>query len=353
MNFKVFIFIAFATFVACDHHLRASPPTFPEGEAVKCIEEFYNGYFAHFDLPSPTQIIKCYSPRDAAIFFTSIYEFYKILEDLEKRDQWDLHIRLIKEYFLAMLQSKVSRCIGKTQDIRDLLKALGIKASDMKKFAYGQYLYVQAHYSKMRGEYKPIIENILSKNFTAAGEANGVLAKNIVDTINEEKFGYLYIAAFENGFAMRAGVSNPNDSLSVWNHTTGGVAMMFLHELSEAVSRGKWAHSFRNTIKFMKGRGKDLLKEIPGSVFECLEGSEDNKELTEKLGVNVLSKEFGKKMGKFIWRHPLKYHMYLTKIKHAMEHLQLGGAGAYYASLVMSAAKNRRMEEIEIETVTF
>jgi len=306
---------------------------------VKTIAEFYSGVFQYFNLSSPTEIIKCYSSLDAIAFFTGIYGANKILFDLENREFAALHFDALKQIILSIfLEHRVSKCILKTQEWIDLVTAVGIADWDEKYYVAAGRLYDQAHFLLLGQQFRPVIANMVSQNFEESGKAYAVVMEKFAELVKGEGFGYLYIAGFSNGFAITTNVSYPNDSLALWNHTTGGIAMKFLYELATAVTDGKWKDSFENTVKFWREKGEDIIGQIPVDVWVGLQQSNDNKELTEVLGVDILSREFEDLASAYIQKHPFRYYATLKVIKKSLKKLRMMQAGAVYGALVKAIA---------------
>jgi len=260
---------------------------------------------------------------------------------MDARDTPQVHLDFVKMYWIAIQEHPTSDCIAQTQDFSDLVAALGIKRDPMLD-NIGNWLYYQADYSHMLDDYySQVLQSLDAKNFTAAGDAYGVGMKQVVDAVKEQGFYYLAHAGLSNGFALGLDIDLPNDSLTVWNDTTAAYDLGFMIEATRAVAEGKWWESYENLVKFWEEKGEDILGHIPLSVWECLEGSDDNKKVTEKLGVDVMSKEFEDLALAWIKKHPWKYHAHAKLMLKSFEQLNVLHAGNLHAALVSEIAKSK------------
>jgi len=232
-------------------------------------------------------------------------------------------------------------CIVESQDFSDLLEALGVERDPILTEISG-WLYYQADFPKLLEDYKPIIQNLDNKNWSAAGAAYGDVMKDNVDAVKNQGVHYLSEAGLLNGFSLGLDIDLPNDTLTVWNDTTAAYDLDFAYEAARAVADGHWWDSWRNLVKFWEEKGEDILGHIPMSVWECIQGSEDNKKITEKLGVDVMSKEFEDLAVAWIKKHQWKYHAHAKLVKYNLEQLHFIHAGVLKAHLVKEIAKSKK-----------
>jgi len=313
----------------------------PTDGPYKAVAEFFEGLFSHFGLEKPEQIIcECFCEKSAAVFLSSLYTFNQILIDVNARDAIHVHLDWAKEYILAILGHGSSGCIIESQDFSDLLEALGVERDPILT-EISDWLYYQADFPKLLEDFKPIIQNLDAKNWTAAGAAYGDVMKDNVDAVKNQGVHYLSHVGVQNGFSLGLDIDLPKDSLTVWNDTTAAYDLEFVYEAARAVADGHWWDSFDNLVKFWKEKGEDILGHIPMSVWECLEGSDDNKKITEKLGVNVISKEFEDLAGHWIKKHQWKYHVHAKLVKDNFEQLHFIHVGVLQADLVKKIAKSK------------
>jgi len=333
------------TLAFCDTVFRPSETpsenTSPENPH-KAISEFFEAYFKHFDLKKPDQIIyECFTEKTAGIYFELLYGYGKILQDLKDRASWQIHLDFAKMYVIGLLEHTTGDCIVQTQDLSDLLDALGVKR-DPFLANVGNYLYYQAHFAKMYDDFHQVLDHLNAKDYKSAGEAYAVQTKNTVDTIVGEGLYYLGHTGFANGFALGLDIDLPSDSLTVWNDTTAMYDLELMVDGARTVAEGKWWESYNNLERWWERKGKEIFEKIPGSVWECLEGSEDNKKITKKLGMNILTEEFGNAMLVYVQKHPLKYHCHAKMLVKAFDEFNLLHAGSLHAHLVKDVVKSKK-----------
>jgi len=346
MKHTLFTLPLFLAFASCETALRPlqSFPTshqYPTEGTHKDVAEFFEGLFSRFGLDKPEQIIcECFCDKTAAIYLEILRTWNQVLIDVNARDALHVHLDFAKELILSILDHSSSGCIIESQDFSDLLKAAGVERDPILTEISG-WLYYQAYFPKFLEEYKPVIQNLDSKNFSAAGAAYGDIFQDNVDAVKNQGVHYLSHIGVQNGFALGLDVDLPNDSLTVWNDTTAAYDLEFAYEAAKAVADGHWCESFDNLVKFWKEKGEDILGHIPLSVWECLQGSDDNKKVTEKLGVDVMSKDFEELAAKWIKKHPLKYHAHAKLVKKNFEQLHFLHVGVLKAHLVKEIAKSK------------
>ena len=329
------------TFATCDTAFRPQGSTSEAPEdPYKDASEFFEGLFSRFGLDKPEQIIKeCLCPKSSAIFLKSIYAFNQILIDVNNRNAARVHIDWAKEYIFAILNHGFTGCMAETQDFSDLLEALGVERDPILGHI-AEWLYYQADFPKLLEDNKPVIQNLDAKNFSAAGAAYGDIMQDNVDAVKNQGVHYLSHVGMNNGFALGLEIDLPNDTLSVWNDTTAARDLAFLFGASRAVAAGKWWESYENLVKYWNEKGEEVLGNIPMEVWEDLQASEDNKKVTEKLGVDIMTKEFEDKMLKWIKKHPLKYHIHAKLMQKNFDQLHFIHIGVLQACLVKEIAKS-------------
>jgi hypothetical protein len=305
------------------------------------VNEFFTGLFAHFGLEQPKQIIyECFNEKYAGLYLISLVEYNQILVDAVARDSWRFHIDVIKAYILAIFEHPVGDCITATQDLSDLLAALDVKRDPFWS-AVTNWLYFQAHYAQQLDGFGPVIEGFKKGDFKAAGDAYGALMNETVAVVKEEGLADLAHIGFSNGFALGLDIDLPSDSLAAWNDTTAGYDLELVIGATKAVADGHWWDSYDNLVKFWEEKGEAIFNKIPASVWECLAGSEDNKKVTAKLGVDVLSKEFGDLAVKWIKRHPGRYHAHAKHLLKSFAELNFVHAGILHAHLTWEIARSK------------
>jgi len=305
------------------------------------------GLFDHFGLDKPNQIIfECLNNFSSAVFLKSMWTFNELLIDINARDARHAHHDFIKEWILSILGHGAAGCIVATQDFSNLVEALDIKRDPLLD-DIAQWLYFQADFEDLLDDYKPVIKNLEAKNFSAAGAAYGDVLNNTVKAVKSKGFYWLGHKGVSNGFSFGLDIDLPNDTLSIWNDTTSAYDLEFMWEAAKAVVDGHWWDSWRNLVKFWEEKGKDIIAKIPDSVWEALQASEDNKKVTKKLGIDVMTKEFGEKAAHWIKKNQWKYHGFAKDVLRNLEHLNTIHVGALQAALVREVARHRGAETLE------
>jgi len=313
----------------------------PTDVPPQVMAEFYGGLFSRFDLDRPTQIInECLSGFSAGVFLEELFVFNQLLIDLNARDFKRVHQDSFVEFILAALGHGAVDCVEATQDFSNLVEALGVKRDPLLQ-KISQSFYFQANFPTLLEDYKPVIQNLNATNYLAAGAAYGDFLSHIVETVKSKGFYYLAHTGISNGISFGLDIDLPNDTLSIWNDTTAVYDLEFTYEAAKAVADGHWWESSHNLIKYYEEKGADVLNKIPASVWEALKASEDNKKVTEKLGVDVMSKEFRELASDWIRKNPWKFHSYSKGVVRDMKSLNMVGAGALQAGLVREIANSK------------
>jgi len=339
-------FLALLAFASCEtsfrpHEFYSEIPKTLEDCPHKDGAEFYVGLFSHFGLGTPKQIIfECLSDFSAGILIGELYTANQILTDINARDFKHAHHDIVKQIILSFLGHGSANCIVATQDFSDLLEALDIKRDPFLD-GVGQWFDFQANFPRLLEDYKPVIQNLDHRNFTAAGAAYGDVLNHTVAAVKSKGFYFLGHQGVANGFSFGLDLDLPDDTLGIWNDTTSAYDLEFAWESARAVAEGHWWDSYENLIKYYEEKGVDVLKKIPASVWEALQKSEDNKKVTERLGIDVMTKEFGELAGHWIKKNQWKYHAYSKEVLKNLEHLDMIHVGALQAGLVREIARTK------------
>ena len=308
------------------------------------IDQFFEGFFDYYNLSRPSQILNCFCDKSASIFFDTLYEKYEVLKDSTERASLQLHIDYAKLSLLYKALESTNACAFLTQDITDLLDALNIKKRDPSKFGMALYLNYQAHYDDLYEAYQPLIDNLNAKNFTEAGRVYGDILNYTVTTIRKEGSSLQAFNGFGNGFSIQLDIDEPSDSLDCYDNDTSSVSLNFIYKLSVAVTDGKFYEAPVNTLNFWEKEGKDILSKLPKDVMDCDSQSNDHQLVSNKLGIDIYTEEFGDLMKRYINNHRLSYYGYLKGIRSSFEDHNFIHAGEAYAELISAIASKKTDE---------
>lgn len=307
----------------------------------EAIDQFFEGFFASYNLSKPTQILRCFDDKSSSLFFGSLYEKYEILKDTTERSSLQLHIDYYKlKLIYAGLQSTTA-CIFLTQDLTDLLDALNITKRDPERFGMALYLIYQAHYDDLFAAYQPMIDNLNAKNFTEAGKTYGDVLNYTVKTIRKEGTSFEAFNGFGNGFAIQLDLEEPSDSLECYDNDTSSVGIEFLYKLSVAVTDGKIFESPVNALNFYENEGKKILDSLPESVMDCDASSNDHQSIVQKLGIEIYSDDFTNLLKTYINNNRLSFYGYMKGLRNNFEEHNFVHAGQVYAHLISSIASKK------------
>jgi len=264
---------------------------------------------------------------------------HEILNDTNERKSFKLHLEWVKWSLLHAALHSTDACTMMTQDLTDLLDALNVTERNPKYFGIVSYLYYQAYYPKLSGDFELVINNLENKNYNAAGYEYASILDDLVHSVREDGFAYLALVGVENGRAIELDLHNPDDSLQCFENKTAARILEFIYKLSVAVTKGKVREAPLSTLNFWNDEGAAILKEIDESVMTCLHESNDIQELNQKLGVDIDSKLFYELAKKYIVNHPVSYYGYLKAIKENIESANYIHVGDAYAKFLKDIAK--------------
>jgi hypothetical protein len=306
------------------------------------ISEFSTAFFKHFNLDQPQQFIGCFNDITSKLYFQSILEFAKLAEDSEQRNSKGSHFELAKLALIGIALKSTNECIAKTDDFGKLLRHFNITTNDPEIYGLAWFIYYQAEFPKLAVSLKPIADSIQNNNYAAAGDAYAQIHDEAFQEIQSQGLASLAKAGFTLGEFIGLGLGDPTDSLKCWDSKSASLDLQFIYGLSKAVVEGKPWEAPINTLNYLNGDGKKLAEQIPKSVWECLKGSDDVKNVSAKLGIDVASEEFGKLSEKFVNNHVFVYYGFLNVIKHNLDQHNFSHAGSAKGHLLAAIAKTKK-----------
>jgi len=335
MNFRTFYWIIIlfvASTYAHSWFKTSEPPISDPSQPFRDASAFFEGFFNYFNLPKPSQIPECFSPDTASSFFKELNKAHKLLVAMNNREVLPLRSEFFKQYLFGIVHPSLTACIALTQDFDNLLKELGIHQKDPELFANANFLYSQAYFVKLLDNFEPMMENFEAKDYYPAGKAYGKLINDLVNSIKNEGLGYLAIKGFSNGFDTLGEVKDSENLLSESSIYLGGVAMELLKELTNVISEGESEQAYENNVNFWKGKGKEILEQIPSFVWRL--GLVEGKDLTEVVGNHILNWIYDEKRMKYIQEHQMNYYTRMKLIGDNLNHLHVIQAGYLYADFI-------------------
>jgi len=305
----------------------------------KEVDAFWTGAFEEFKLPKPTELIECFGTVSGQIFFRKIRAVNDLLQHSKSQNNFKLHTDFAQFEVLMHALEHAHNCMFNTHDFERLTDSLHI-CHDPEALKSAKYLYYQANFANLADDYKGIIEEIDNNDFNKAGKLLAVLFKKSVEDFKNQGEDLLAYQAFGNGLSGALGVSLPSDSVGCYNAKNAKLLMDFFRGFSHAVSEGRWYHADHSAVEYWEKEGKALLEQIPNKVWSCDMSSKDSKEISEKIGMDLGSKEFRDKMWDYVNDHNIMFYSYLRSIKMAIDRGDYLHAGASYAHLLEAVAKS-------------
>jgi len=333
MKFTVLFLIALATLSAC--HVMMSD------EGTQEISDFYDGLFSYFNLSSPSQIISCFDDKSAKIYIGALYEKFEVLKDTTERSSLKLHLDYGKLLLIFQALKSTFSCFALTQDFTDLLDTLNVTERNPEIFKTIAYLNYQAHYDDLYEAYKPLIDNLNSKNFTEAGSVYGSIMSYAVKTVKEEGLGRLAYNAFGNGENVRLDIDEPSDSLDCYDNNSSALYMHFLYRLAVTVTESKISDSYENALDYLENEGRDIMRQFPDGVMDCERASDDYQKKITKLGVAIYTHEFLELMRAYASRHHFAIYADLKGLRSSIENHNFVHAGSIYGHFLSAVASTK------------
>jgi len=303
------------------------------------IGEFWTGVFEQLKLDKPTELIECFGTISGPILFRKIRTINSLLQHSVEMDNTKVHTDVAQfEVFMHAL-SHTHKCMWATRDWEKLTDALDI-SKDPEVLHKAKYLIYQAKFPILANDFKEIISELDSKNFKKAGLAWGKVFKRVIQEYKDQGEDLLAYQSFGNGLSGTLGTSLPEESIKCYDSESAKLMMDFFRGVTKKVSEGKWHKAHESTSEFWESEGKELLGKIPKKVWACDMKSKDSKEISEKIGIDLGSKEFMAKMWKYLEEHNILFYGYMRTMHKAIEKGDYLHAGATYTHLLKSVAKN-------------
>jgi len=305
----------------------------------KEVDAFWTGAFEEFSLPKPTELIECFGTVSGQVFFRKLRIINDLLQHSKSGDNVKLHTDFAQFEVLMHALEHAHECMVHSHDFERLTDSLHI-SHDPETLKNAKYLYYQAKFSNLADDYKSVIDEIDKKDFNKAGKNFADLFKKSIKDFKKQGEDLLAYQAFGNGISGALGVEFPSDSISCYNPKHAKLLMDFFRGISHAVTEGRWYKADQSTADYWKSEGKSLLEQIPDKVWNCDLNSKDSKKISEKIGMDLNSKEFRDKMWDYVNDHNIMFYSYLRSMRSAIHRGDYLHAGASYAHLLEAVAKS-------------
>jgi len=305
----------------------------------KDIDEFWTGVFEAFRLPKPAELINCFGSVSGKIFFRKIQTINNLLMHSKGHDMVKLHTDYTQFEVLMHALAHSHKCMVETKDFERLTDALHIP-HDPEVLMKAKYLYYQAKFDTLAEEYKGVYNEVVNKNFNKAGKVFAEVFKKAASEYNRQGEDLLALQAFGNGLSETLGLPLPAAKVNCYNGKDAKLVMDFFKGLSHAVAEGKWYRADSSASDYWSSEGKSLLEKIDKKVLKCDMNSHDSKNLNEKLGLDLSSKEFREKMCDYTTDHNIMFYSYLRTMNSAFEKNDYLHAAAAYAHLLEAVSKS-------------
>jgi len=323
--------------VANTFFLRA-PATAADDNAVSCGHGFFTGFFKHFGLEEPTQLLNCFDKKSNDLFFKKLEAVSDLVQDAEGRRTVKVHIDLVKLLALHKALEPVHSCIAQTQDLQDLMKALGGSYASDEAVALAKYIYYQANFGKLASSVPQVVAAVHNNDYAGAGDLAADIVNSTVNEIRTQGLALLAVDGLQNGIHITLGLPDAQSVFSCWNNDTANTRLEFLYGLSVAVTNGDKEDAAANTEAFYEHAGKDLINKIPAETWKCWGESDDVKLENDKLMIDITGDGFHQRVAKFVSDHQCAYWHIQKTIRSSLEQHNFHHAGTAYAHLMQAAA---------------
>jgi len=309
-----------------------------EESGLSCVAGFFTGFFAHFNLGEPKQLLSCFDEKSNDLFFKHISAVSDLVQDAEARHQVQVHLDLIKLLAMHKALEPVHTCIVQTQDHQDILKALNIKPSSDEDFGLAKYIYYQANFGKLAEEVPQIVGALNNNKFNEAGDMAAGFVKSSVEEVQSQGLALLALDGLQNGVHIRLGLPDAESIVSCWNNETATIRLEFIYGLAVAVTNGDKKDALSNLETFYANGGSDLINKIPEDTWKCWGESKDVKSESEVLKIDITSDGFHQRGVNFIKAHPGIFWHLQKVIRSSLEHHNFNHAGDAYGHLMQATA---------------
>jgi len=313
----------------------------PKSSYQNNMADFLTGFFNYFGITNVYQSTYCIDEKTPD-FFDYNYKLWNLLNDIDQRNNfrihWDLwRMRSYTQRFLPTIS-----CIFLTQEFTDLLDTLDISKRNPKLFEYAIHLYFEARFTELLLNHKPVIDNLNKNDFKSAGIAFGKILDDLVTAVKDSGANLLAYQAISNGKAFELDIDLPADSIQCHNDESASLLLQFLYLLTRRVANSEGADANLVTLEFMEEKGKDLLDQIPESVWSCLYKSEDIRKISAALKIDIKSVLFWDLLTKYINDYKAPYHRLSQAFASDFEKFHLIHAGAVKGKFLEKVARTMK-----------
>jgi len=305
----------------------------------KGVDEFWTGVFDSFKLSKPTELINCFGTVSGPIFFRKIRKMSDLLMHSKGQDNLKLHTDYTQFAILAQALEHAHKCMAQTKDFERLTDSLDV-SKDLEVLKKMSYLYFEAKFAQIADEFRGVIHEIDGKEYNKAGKKYAEMLKKAVKDFSSQGEELIAYQAFSNGVTGTLSLPLPSQNLNCYSSKDAKPIMDFYRGLAHAVAEGKFNKADESAASYWEKEGKTLLEKIPKKVMTCESSSNESKQLSDKLGVDIHSKDFRDKMWNYMKNHNIMFYSYLKTMNAAFGKNDNLHAGSAYAHLLEAVSKS-------------
>jgi len=308
------------------------------------IRDFFNGLFNQFGL-FPGKIENCFCCPESYSQFILLGDYSNYIDEAATYGDFELVEKLnIKYQEVKDSLKNTLACIESTKEYQEFIEALNFTTDSGDTFQKPGLFPMPTFYFPKRfvtSSSLPmaIFQNHFSNNFYRSGELYGVLMKQIFGGKRNVRSNLRAFELFMNGMFSELELPAPKDIVSCFNQSTAINQMAFYYEWMKLSKYASVQTLALETIDFFQTKAEEITKNIPHSTIECVASSESQKQMTNKLGVDIHSSLYVSAFFTYAHAPESQYLNHIKTIHKHMEEGELFKAGVQYAKLMKDIVK--------------
>ena len=144
---------------------------------------------------------------------------------------------------------------------------------------------------------------------------------------------------FQNGIFYYANLTSPYLLPSCWDDHSGGIATEFYFRWSEAVANSSNTTAASASDAFFEHTGRFLLQQLQ-PVRNCMESNPDQARLNQKIGHDILSRQFDEAIHNWIHTHQAHFFYLFNDIYRQFLYYRPQDAGIMFGDFYLLVAQS-------------
>ena len=341
MIIKLLLFLCALSLTNAAQSLYVTPTN---NTYLSIMKDFMDGFFSYYQLPEPTQVLKCYDNKGTMTFFGFLEMSYQLGHDL-----LDGNTRSYRSLVDSMedLNEELNPflvCQWQTNDWKSFIH----KASPNYTLPELDSVYIQSM-SKLTRLYSEgqlvelsiLLEDmqkaLLKGDYHQAGYEYAATFTRSHSFLNDSMTQLLKFEAFDMGFLIAMNFGFEDATIKCYAKSSAKPPIEWYHNLAKAVTEADMSEVTDITKEFFENTGPEQRIQLPIHVEACLDVMPAMQRLLDKFGLDPKDPAFPNALIYYSKVAPRPYYNTMTEIWESFDDWDYLNAGVKFGDLVSRA----------------